>query len=101
MAKHNNKKNHNNGTGNGRTRSFSLAAPEAASVQLVGDFTDWQQKPIHMQKGADGVWTAKVELPPGPHPYRFLVDGQWRDDPQCARYEPNPYGGQNAVCQVG
>lgn len=100
MAKQNHKKNANNGTANGRSRSFSLAAPKAASVQLVGDFTQWQHKPITMRKGADGVWSASVELPPGSHHYRFLVDGEWRDDPECARRVPNPYGGQNAVCEV-
>jgi 1,4-alpha-glucan branching enzyme len=101
MAKHNNKKIGNNGTPNGRLRNFSLAAPKAASVQLVGDFTQWQQRPINMQKGADGIWSTSVELPRGSHPYRFLVDGQWQDDPECPRRVPNPYGGQNAICEVG
>jgi 1,4-alpha-glucan branching enzyme len=69
-------------------------------VQLVGDFTLWQQQPIQMRKGLDGIWRATVELPPGSHHYRFLVDGQWRDDPECALQVPNPYGSQNSVRQV-
>jgi len=77
-----------------------LAAPKAASVQLVGDFTQWQQRPINMQKGTDGIWSTSVELPAGSYHYRFLVDGQWRDDLECPRRAPNPYGGQNAVCVV-
>ncbi|HVM47360.1 MAG TPA: isoamylase early set domain-containing protein [Candidatus Acidoferrum sp.] len=81
-------------------RSFALAAPGAKRVQLVGDFTGWQEKPIAMQKRADGTWSTSIELPPGRHMYRFLVDGEWRDDPACARHEPNPYGSQNAVCEV-
>ena len=84
----------------GKTQTFSYAAPTAMSVQLVGDFTDWQQKPINMQKGADGVWWATVELLPGKHLYRFLVDGQWRDDPECALRVPNPYGGEDSVREV-
>jgi 1,4-alpha-glucan branching enzyme len=94
------KKNPNTETSNGRLRSFSLEAPRAAKVELVGDFTHWQQRPISMQKGANGTWSASVELPAGSHAYRFLVDGQWRDDPNCTRHIPNPYGGQNAVCEV-
>jgi len=70
------------------------------SVQLVGDFTQWQQAPVNMQRGADGFWHATVELEPGPHYYRFLVDGQWRDDPDCALHVPNPYGGRDAVRRV-
>jgi hypothetical protein len=53
-----------------------------------------------MQKGQDGVWRATVALAPGPHHYRFLVDGLWCDDPECAVYAPNPFGSQNAVRHV-
>jgi hypothetical protein len=28
------------------------------------------------------------------------VDGQWRDDPECALHVPNPYGSQDSVRQV-
>jgi len=85
---------------NGRKQAFSFRAPEALSVQLVGDFTHWQERPINLQKGADGVWRAAVPLPPGTHHYRFVVDGEWRDDPECVLREPNPYGGENMMRQV-
>jgi 1,4-alpha-glucan branching enzyme len=85
---------------NGKTHTFSLAAPGATRVQLAGDFTNWEQNPINMQKGSDGVWHTTVELVPGPRHYRFLVDGRWCDDPQSALHAPNPYGGRNAVRQV-
>jgi len=39
-------------------------------------------------------------MPPGAHHYRFLVDGQWHDDPARALHVPNPYGGQDAVRKV-
>jgi 1,4-alpha-glucan branching enzyme len=83
-----------------KTQRFSFTAPTAMSVQLVGDFTHWQERPIQMRKGSDGIWRAAVELTPGAHHYRFLVDGQWQDDPECTLHVPNPYGGQNAVRQV-
>lgn len=83
-----------------RAQRFSFAAPDAMSVQLVGDFTHWQQNPINMLKDPDGVWRISVELKPGTYHYRFLVDGEWRDDPECTLYVPNPYGGQNAVRKV-
>ena len=100
MAKRNNTKNVVTQTGNGRTQTFSFTAPAAMSVQLVGDFTHWQQQPINMRRGADGIWRATIELPPGAHQYRFLVDGQWRDDPECELHAPNPFGSQDAVRQV-
>jgi len=100
MAKKKITQNTSTERGNGRHQAFVFAAPTATSARLLGDFTHWQQKPINMQKGADGIWRTSIELEPGTHHYRFLVDGQWRDDPECALHVPNPYGGQNAVRQV-
>jgi 1,4-alpha-glucan branching enzyme len=84
----------------GKTQTFLFTAPTAMSVQLVGDFTQWQKTPIPMQQGPGGVWQATVQLEPGEHHYRFLVDGQWRDDPECTLRVPNPYGGMNSVRKV-
>jgi 1,4-alpha-glucan branching enzyme len=83
-----------------KKQTFSYKAPAATSVMLVGDFTHWQLEPISMKKDPDGIWRTTVSLPPGTHHYRFLVDGEWRDDPECTLRVPNPYGGQNAVRQV-
>jgi 1,4-alpha-glucan branching enzyme len=81
-------------------QTFSITAPTAMSVQLVGDFTHWREKPIAMKKERGGVWKIAVELPAGTHHYRFLVDGQWRDDPECTVRVPNPFGGHDAVREV-
>jgi 1,4-alpha-glucan branching enzyme len=78
-------------------QDFSIKAPQATSVCLVGDFTHWQQEPIAMKRGKDGVWKASIPLPAGTHHYRFLVDGQWQDDPACPLHEPNPFGTQNDI----
>ena len=67
------------------------------SVMLVGDFTHWQQRGIPMHKDGSGVWTAKVDLSPGKHSYRFIVDGEWRDDPDCKLRVPNPFGTQDMI----
>jgi 1,4-alpha-glucan branching enzyme len=83
-----------------RIQSFCFTAPAARSVQLVGDFTNWQQKPISLQRSGAGVWRTAVALTPGTHQYRFLVDGEWRDDPACQLHVANPFGTQDAVRQV-
>ena len=82
-------------------QTFRFSSPGAMSVLLVGDFTHWQESGIPMHKGKDGIWVATVELPPGKHTYRFLVDGDWRDDSECTLRVPNPYGSQDMVRQVG
>ena len=84
-------------TKNSKKQVFHFTAPDATSVMLVGDFTHWQQQPIPMQRDPEGVWTAAVELPPGRHTYRFLVDSEWRDDPECTLRVPNPFGGHDMV----
>lgn len=84
----------------GQKQTFTLTALGAVSVQLMGDFTHWQKTPISMEKGAKGVWQTTVELAPGTHHYRFFVDGEWHDDPECTLRVPNPYGGENMICQV-
>jgi len=86
--------------GTTRKQTFAFSAPDASSVQLVGDFTQWQERPISLHKGADGVWRTTVDLEPGTHHYRFLVDGQWRDDPECILRAANPYGSENMMRQV-
>ncbi len=83
-----------------KTQVFSITAPTASSVQLVGDFTQWQDHPVNLHDEGRGIWRAAVQLEPGEHHYRFLVDGQWRDDPECAIRVPNPFGGQDAVRRV-
>jgi 1,4-alpha-glucan branching enzyme len=83
-----------------KKQTFSITAPGAMSVMLAGDFTQWQEKAIPMQKEAGGVWKASVELASGNYNYRFIVDGQWRDDSECTLRVANPYGTQNAVRQV-
>jgi 1,4-alpha-glucan branching enzyme len=85
---------------NGRRQTFTLTAPQAMSVQLVGDFTHWKERPLTMQRSGQGIWHTTIEMSPGTHRYRFLVDGQWSDDPECTIRVANPYGTQDAVRQV-
>lgn len=81
-------------------QTFRFSSPTAVRVLLVGDFTHWQQRGIPMQRGKDGTWAATVTLPPGKHNYRFIVDGDWQDHPECILRVPNPYGGENMIRQV-
>jgi 1,4-alpha-glucan branching enzyme len=84
----------------GVEQTFYIKAPAATRVLLAGDFTKWQDAPIRMEKSSDGVWTARVELPAGTHHYRFLVDGEWHDDPECTLRIENPYGSHNSIREV-
>ena len=80
---------------------FQLDAPAAKTVLLAGDFTDWGASPRKMRRAGarSNTFVALVPLPPGAHQYRFIVDGQWMEDPE-AESVPNPYGSRNSVCRV-
>jgi len=77
--------------------AFSLFAPDAQEVILVGSFNGWGQAPVPLKKSKNGSWTATVPLEPGTHEYRYLVDGEWRDDPDCPMRVANPFGAENCV----
>ncbi|HOW67298.1 MAG TPA: isoamylase early set domain-containing protein [Candidatus Paceibacterota bacterium] len=81
--------------------TFSLTAPGAGKVSLAGCFTDWDKSPLIMKRQKGGVWKTTVPLAPGTYEYRFIVDGQWQDDPSCKTLRPNSLGSHNCVCEVG
>ena len=83
-----------------KNQIFSIAASTAVNVLLAGDFTQWQDRPIPMKKQPGGPWQVTIALSPGRYHYRYIVDGEWRDDPECALYESNSCGGKNAVREV-
>jgi chromosome partitioning protein len=80
---------------------FVTLYPRASSVQLAGDFNNWQPTATPMERvGDSGVWQAKIKLPQGTYRYRLVVDGQWQQDPYNERTEVNPYGDLNSVVEV-
>ena len=83
-----------------KKESFTYFAPSAGNVLLVGDFTKWEQEPISLKKNKDGTWKATVPLDPGVHEYRFMVDGEWRNDETCTWRKQNQFGQENCVREV-
>jgi 1,4-alpha-glucan branching enzyme len=83
-----------------KEQQFSFRAPSASSVQLLGDFTHWEKQPVHLKKENGGIWRTSVQLEPGIYHYRFVVDGQWHDDPECTRRVANSFGSENMIREV-
>jgi 1,4-alpha-glucan branching enzyme len=79
----------------------AVTMPGAHSVVVTGSFCDWSREghPLEYDRNG-GVWGTVLMLPPGRYEYRLIVDGEWRDDPACARHVPNPFGGENCVFEV-
>lgn len=79
---------------------FRVQVPQAQTVSLAGSFNDWDPTQAPMSRDGDDCWQRIVALPPGRHEYRFVVDGQWVDDPNAKEFAPNAHGSRNAVAVV-
>ena len=62
---------------------FTFDHPSAGSVSLAGDFNSWNMNAEPLTQGEDGVWRVVVDLGPGEHAYKFVVNGtEWIADPE-------------------
>jgi chromosome partitioning protein len=77
---------------------------EAADVRIAGDFNGWvPDKGVRSVIESDGptrVWTKVMVLPPGTYQYRYVVDGEWREDPANPESVPGPAGQPNSLLHV-
>jgi len=83
-----------------RRVTFSLEAADAQKVILGGDFNKWNAEAHPMTKDKSGMWKKTLVLPPGRYEYKFLVDGEWRNDPKNEQTCPNILGTQNNVLAI-
>jgi hypothetical protein len=54
-------------------RTLRVFAPAAKSVEITGDFTQWQ--PLRLARGPDGWWTVARVLAPGTYQMNMRIDG--------------------------
>jgi hypothetical protein len=50
-----------------------------SEVYVTGSFNNWQGK-ILMYPNDDGEFTLLIDIPPGTHHYKYIVDQEWRLD---------------------
>jgi 1,4-alpha-glucan branching enzyme len=84
----------------GRVR-FRVRATRAESVYVVGSWDDWTTPGAALVRATDpGLWEGWVELPPGSHRYRFLIDGQATRPVGAPRYQRDDFGEEDGVFDV-
>ena len=83
----------------GKKVKFMLHAPDAGKVMLAGDFNNWQHARTPLKKGKK-AWEKDLVLKPGKYEYKFVVDGNWINDPGNDCYIWNSYGTQNSVIEI-
>jgi hypothetical protein len=80
---------------------FTLVAPGAVKVQLVGDFNAWNPVALPMRRTGNGsTWEVEVGLAPGRYTYAFVVDGRLARDPSAAQAASDDFGVPSSVLLV-
>ncbi len=68
----------------------------ANKVLLSGNFTNWKQGAVPMQKNENG-WFVNIKLNPGKYLYKFIIDGKWVLDNDNKLTENDGSGNTNSV----
>jgi hypothetical protein len=71
--------------------------PAAGTVELVGDFSLWEPRPMR-RVGED--WTLDLEVPEGLHHFGFLVDGAWYVPDDARDTVPDEWGRRSLTLLV-
>ncbi len=72
---------------------------ESKQVILSGTFNNWDENALHMKRSGDG-WELQLMLLPGTYEYKFIVDGNWMEDPANPEKRVNQYDTYNSVLNV-
>ena len=81
--------------------TFSVRAEAGSKVFVAGSFNNWDPTAKEMvDKKGEGVYTATLSLAPGDYQYKFVIDGTWCADPECADWVQNDHGTLNSVKHV-
>lgn len=76
----------------------------AGDVRIAGDFNGWVPdrgvRSLIASEGQTRVWTKVLSLEPGTYQYRYVVDGEWREDPANPQSAPGPTGQPNSILHV-
>jgi hypothetical protein len=77
---------------------------DAGDVRIAGDFNGWVPdrgvRSLIASEGQQRVWTKILSLEPGTYQYRYVVDGEWREDPTNPQSEAGPTGQLNSILHV-
>jgi len=80
--------------------SFKLKGyTNAKKVILSGTFNRWDETGFKMKPTENG-WRITLQLKPDIYEYKFIVDGEWIEDPQNPSKIENEFSGYNSVIDV-
>jgi beta-lactamase regulating signal transducer with metallopeptidase domain len=80
----------------GNTTFVLSGYPNARIVAVAGSFNNWNQSQYLFAR-VGGQWVCRINLPPGKHEYKFIVDGDWLVDPRNNNTKRDERGHENSV----
>ncbi|APZ47924.1 hypothetical protein BW723_17190 [Polaribacter reichenbachii] len=83
----------------GNAKFFLKGYTNAKEVILSGSFNYWNEHLYKMKKTKNG-WKLNLQLKPNDYQYRFIVDGNWIEDPDNSNRIPNEFGEYNSVIDI-
>ncbi len=90
------------GSNRGKRRvTFALRAEPNGEVFVAGTFNNWNPTEHRLEPNAEGnQYGTTLYLAKGAYEYKFVVNGVWCVDPECADWAPNDFGSLNSVLKV-
>jgi len=82
---------------------FEAADDAPHHVVVAGDFNGWSQDANAMTRTDSRQYSVTLQVTEGVHFYKFVVDGNWMNDPHSDHELeiPDGYGGRNSAFLVG
>jgi 1,4-alpha-glucan branching enzyme len=81
---------------------FTIQAPKAQKVAIVGDFNNWSMTADPMyDREEKGLWSVTLPLQPGHYEYKYVIDGEkWTHDVGNPKRIKDGFGSYNSVVEV-
>ena len=83
-----------------KTVTLKISAPLAKEVYLAGEFNSWKLDDSSRMELTNGCWTKRLDLSSGKYRYRFVIDGNWSEDPANPLTQLNSYGTLDSLLEV-
>jgi len=92
-------------TKTGRSCRVTFQVPaevNAETVNLCGDFNEWNSSSHPMRRKKDGSFSQTISLKPGQsYRFRYLLDGaRWENEWAADDYVPNEFGSEDSIVRV-
>ncbi len=80
---------------------FIQPGDQPRSIAVAGDFNNWSDREHRLRYHAEaGVYQLTIDLSPGRHEYRMVIDGEWQTDPYNREQALNAFGEASSVIVV-